>query len=272
MSAAKEAAMRSPRLSAPVLAAALAVLLALYAGPLAAYTIWLKDGTSISARGKYQVKKGKAIITLINGEQSSLDASLIDVPRTEAANRGRDYGATDLGNTRVMPGEEPPPPANDKLSDLVATHRPSSRELPAAKRVRETATGQAVRTKGGFLDLARLQRVAYARTEVAVDLQQFFRSQGVEEVEIWNGSQPDRLLVEVTAGSEASVFQGLTASANALLRLRERFPQTVAALEVLMKTPSREKAGQFVLTPEIATDLVAKKIEMPAFFVANVQF
>lgn len=264
--------MRSHRLSAPVLAGTLAVLLSLCAGPLAAYTIWLKDGTSIAARGKYQVKNGKAIIVLVNGEQSSLDASQIDVARTEAANRGKDYGTTDLGNTRVLPGEEPPPAPNKSLTDLVATHRPSSRELPAAKRVTAAATSQAGRSKGGFPDLWTLQHVPYARTEVAVDLQQFFRSQGVEEVEIWNGTQPDRLLVEVTAGSEASVFQGLTASANALLRLRERFPQAVAALEVLMKTPAREKAGQFVLTPEIASDLVAKKVDVAAFFVANVQF
>jgi hypothetical protein len=264
--------MRPHRLSAPVLARTLAVLLLLCAAPLAAYTVWLKDGTSIAARGKYQVKKGKAIITLVNGEQSSLDASQIDVARTEAANRGKDYGTTDLGNTRVMPGEEPLPPPNKTLTDLIASHRPSSRELPAAKRVSAVTTAQATRSKGGFLDLSTLQHVPYPRTEVAVDLQQFFRSQGVEEVEIWTGTQPDRLLVEVTAGSEASVFQGLTASANALLRVRERFPQTVAALELVMKTPAREKAGQFVLTPEIATDLVAKKVEVQAFFVANVQF
>ena len=44
------------------------------------------------------------------------------------------------------------------------------------------------------------------------------------------------------------------------------------ALEVVMKTPARERAGQFVLTPETATALVAKKVDAPAFFVANVQF
>jgi hypothetical protein len=264
--------MRPHRFSAPLVASTLAVLLLLCAGQLAAYTVWLKDGTSVAARGKYQVRNGKAIIVLVNGEQSFLDASLIDVARTEAANRGKDYGATDLGNTRVMPGEEPPPPDNKTLSDLVATHRPSSRSLPTAKRASAVASEQLGRSKAGFPDLSTLQHVPYARTEVAADLQQFFHLQGVEEVEVWNGTQPDRLLVEVTAGSEASVFQALTASSNALLRLRERFPQTVGALELLMKTPAREKAGQLVLTPEAAADLVAKKLEVPAFFVANVQF
>ena len=252
--------------------AAAAVLLVLCAGPLAAYTIWLKDGTTIIARGKYEVKNGKAIITLQNGEQSFIDAAQIDAARTEAANKGRDYNATDLGTTRVVPGQELPPQPNRSLSDLVAAHRPSTRSLPTSKRTAETTPGQQPRSKSGYLDLAGLQHVPYARTEVAADVLQFFRSQGIDGVEIWNGSQPDRMLIEVTTGSEASVFQGLTAGANALLRVRDRFPQAVASFEVVMKTPTRERAGQFVLTPDAATALVARKIEPPAFFVANVQF
>ncbi len=252
--------------------AAAAVLLALWAGPLAAYTIWLKDGTSIAARGPYEVKKGKAIITLINGEQSFIDASQIDAARTTAANQGRDYNTTELGSTRVVPGQEVLPPPDKSLTDLIATHRPSTRQLPNAKRANEPAPGQTVRSKAGYLDLATLPRVPYTRSEVIADLQPFFRSQGLDEVAIWNGSQPDRLLIDVTTGSEAAVFQGLNAGANALVRVRERFPQAIAAIEMLMKTPAREKAGQFVLTPESAAALVAKKLDTAAFFVANVQF
>jgi hypothetical protein len=252
--------------------AAAAALLLLCAGPLAAYTIWLKDGTTIVARGKYEVKNGKAIITLQNGEQSFIDASQIDAAKTEAANRGKDYNTTDLGNTRTVPGQEAPPPPKQSLSDLVASHRPSNRQLPTARRANEAVPGQQVRSKAGYLDLASLQHVPYARTEVTTDLRQFLRSQGLDEIEVWNGSQPDRLLIEVTTGSEASVFQSLTAGANALLRVRDRFPQAVEAFEILLKTPTRERAGQFVLTPEAATALVAKKVEPQAFFVANVQF
>src|ERR1700687_3665234 len=252
--------------------AALAVLLTLCAAPLAAYTIWLKDGSKIAARGPYEVKKGKAIITLANDEQSFIDASQIDAARTAAANQGKDYNATDMGNTRVMPGEEVPPAPDKSLTDLIATHRPSTRQLPNAKRANAPQPGQAVKSKAGYLDLASLPHEPFARTEVTGDLLLFFRSQGIEEVEIWKGSQPDRLLIEVTTGSEAAVFQGLNAGANALLRASERFPQAIAALEMLMKTPARQKAGQFLLTPDAATALVAKKIDPPTFFVANVQF
>jgi hypothetical protein len=264
--------MRSPRFSAPALRGAAAALLLLFALPLAAYTVFLKDGSSVISRGKYEIRKGKAIITLPNGTQTFVDASQIDVARTEAANRGTDYGTTELGNTRVMPGDETPPPVNKSISDLIATHRPSKRELPSAKRAREETPGQLATSRAGALDLAKLPHVPYGRAEVTAEVQQFFRSQGVEEVEVFGGSRPDRLLVEVTTGSEGSVFQSLTASANALMQLRERFPQAVEAIELLMKTPAREKAGQFVLTPELAIALVSKKVEPPAFFIANVQF
>src|SRR5260370_39723243 len=131
--------------------AAAAALLVLCAGPLAAYTVWLKDGTSITARGPYEVKKGKAIITLINGEQSFIDASQIDAARTTAANQGKDYNTTELGNTRVVPGQEVLPPRDQSLTDLIATDRPSTRQLPNAKPANEPAPGQTVRSKAGYL-------------------------------------------------------------------------------------------------------------------------
>ena len=46
----------------------------------------------------------------------------------------------------------------------------------------------------------------------------------------------------------------------------------MAAFELLFTTPARERAGQFVLTPDMATELVAKKVDVTAFFVRNVQF
>jgi hypothetical protein len=264
---------RSPRLSALTRRCAIIVLALTSAAPLAAYTVWLKDGSSLAARGKYEVRNGKAIITLTNGTQTFIDAAKIDVPKTEASNRGADYGITDLGNTRVLPGDETPPPQQKSITDLIATHSPSSRRLPSARRERDNGVpGQPSRSKAGYLDLESLPRTPFARTEVTAELLQFFRSQNIDEVQVYAGSQADHLLVEIATASEGSVFQSVTASANALLRLRDRFPQQVSALELLLKAPAHEKAGQFVLTPEHAADLVAKKVDVPAYFIANVQF
>jgi hypothetical protein len=254
-------------------AAALSLLLA---SPAAAYTIYLKNGTTIQAKAKYTVRDGKAYVTLPSGTQSFIKASEIDVPRTEAANKS-DYGGNAVILENAAPAETPAAVTGQqkRLSDMIAS-RQASRELPGPGREKPAVAGAghtAARTRAGFPDLSTLGRQPFAQADVLAELQQFFHGQGVDDVEIYAGTRPDRPLVEVTTPSEGSVFRILGIAANALLHIRDRFPGgKVAAVELLMATPQRERAGQFVLTPEMASDLVAKKIEIPAFFVQNVQF
>jgi hypothetical protein len=257
-----------------ITAAAVALLLA---SPAAAYTIYLKSGKTIQAKGKYTVRDGKALITLPSGTQSSFNASEIDVERTEAANKS-DYG----GNAVILdPGTTEPAQrqaaANQqkRLSDMIA-NRQAARELPGPGREKAAtpdAARSAAKTRAGYSDLTAIGRRPFPQADVLAELQQFFHGQGIDDVEIYSGTRPDRPLVEVTTPSEGSVFRTLGIASNALLHVRDRFPNgKVTAFELLMTTPQRERAGQFVLTPEMASDLVAKKIEVPAFFVQNVQF
>lgn len=257
------------RSAVPAILVALAVLAG--ALPLAAYTIWLKDGSTVVSRGKYEVKGAKAIITLPNGTQTFIDLAAIDVAKTEASNKGTDFGVTDLGNTRVVPGKEAPPARNGSLGDLVAAHSPSSRSLPVAHRATPASPAQAARSRSGTVDLAALQLTPYPQQEVRTDLQQFFHGQGIDDVQLLAGTQPNRVLLVFNAASEGSVFQGIAASGGALVRAHDRFPQ-VAAFELLFLSPTREKGGQFLLTPEAAAELVAKKIDTATYFVQNVQF
>jgi hypothetical protein len=250
---------------------ALLVLLAVAAGPLAAYTIVLKDGSQIQAKEKYKLQGKRAVITLPNGTQSFIDAATIDVARTEQANKV-DYGtAVVLGDT---PGATPPPPPraeSKRLADLISKENTVPRELPEVRRETTRREGSVGRTRAGFPDFGALARKPFSSLEAAADLQSFFRSQEVEEVAIYQGTQGDRPLLEVTTNSEAAVFRALTVSSNALLHVRQTHPR-VAALELMPVTPSRERAGQFVLTPEMAEELVARRVEPGTFYVRNVQF
>ncbi|MGH9361162.1 MAG: hypothetical protein ACRD2T_04540, partial [Thermoanaerobaculia bacterium] len=128
------------------------------------------------------------------------------------------------------------------------------------------------KTGAGYQDFMTRSRQPFANLEVAAELLELYRGRGVEEVQVFAGTRGDRPFVELTTNSEASVLQALNASADALVQLRRRFPAKVAALELLMTTPARERAGQFVLTPEMADELASKKVEVTAFFVRNVQF
>src|SRR4028119_2010381 len=97
----KEKVMQTPRF---LRWATLATLAFLTAGPLAAYTIYLKDGSTVQSKGKYRVQNGKAYITLPNGTQTFIDAKEIDVKRTDEANKA------DYGGNAVIPQEATPPP------------------------------------------------------------------------------------------------------------------------------------------------------------------
>ena len=265
------------RTSLSLRSGALAVLGLLASAAFAAsgYMVYLKDGTTIAAKEKYRVEKGKAIITLLSGTQSSLSLDQIDVAKTDEANRDG-YGKAVVlpGSPRdVVPVPAGKSPKDRTLGDLIKSRGAAPRELPTTRRDKNAAmAGRMSKTKAGFNDLSTLPQKPYANGEVASELQQFFRGQGLEEVEIFEGTQGDRPLLNITTNSEGSVFKALGAAANALLRVRDRFPGKVGAFELLLTMPSRERAGQFVLTPEQASELAAKKTDLTAFFVRNVQF
>jgi hypothetical protein len=261
---------RFPRLASFALLALLAVAPLLAAG----YTVILKDGSRIVARQKYTVQKDRAIMTLLNGTQTFVPLSQIDVKRTEEANKDGYGGAVVLPGTPQDVGGPAPETRKDKtLADLITDRAAAPRELPTSRRERaDEPAGTVRKTKAGFLDFATLARRPFPHAEVVAELQQFFRGQGTESVELYHGTRADLVLVEISTNSEGSVFKTLSTAANALLHIRDAFPGRVAAFELLMTTPERERAGQFTLTPEMATDLVSKKVDVTAFFVRNVEF
>lgn len=259
------------RVRPPLVTVLVTALLLLVAGAAQAYIIILKDGSRILARSKYQVVETRAIITLQNGTQTFVAAAQIDVARTDEANRNNYGNALVLReNAREAPAAPAPPTARKSLADLIEKGATAPREREAVRREEPGRQLPAGKTAAGFVDFAGRSRKPYPNIEAASALQQLYRGHGVEEVQIFEGTQRDRPFVEITTASEASVFRALTASAAALTQLRAQQGNRVAALEILMTTPTRERAGQFVLTPEAAAELTGQRVE--AFFVSNVQF
>lgn len=256
----------------------LSLLALLWVGPLFAYTIYLTDGSSIQAKEKYKVVGERAVITLPNGNQTFLPLKQIDVARSDQANTN-DYGTAVVIDSHQIPPASAAPPPQQTLTNLIHDKAPAPRELVPARRTRPgvaptSATalpGSLAKTKAGFSDLSTLTRRPCSQVDVAAELQQFFHGQGVEEVEIYQGTQSDRPLVEVTTNSEASVFRALAVGATALLHVRESHPR-VSGFELLLMTPAKERAGQFVLTPQMAAEIVSRNVEVSSFFLSNVQF
>ncbi|HZF11506.1 MAG TPA: hypothetical protein VFE33_22175 [Thermoanaerobaculia bacterium] len=257
----------------------LTVLTLLSVSPLFAYTIFLKDGSSIQSKEKYTISGDRAVIILPNGTETFVPAKKIDVARTDQANVN-DYGsAVVIDDTHQAPQQAQPAPAPKKtLADLIQNKTAVPRPLPQARRETHNGTngasavpGVLSKTKAGFLDLSTATRKPFAQADVITELQQFFHSQGVEEVEIYQGTSGDRPLIEVTTNSEGAVFRSLAVGATALLRLRDKHPG-IGSCELLLMTPGKERAGQFVLTPQLAADIVSKNVEVSAFYLDHVQF
>lgn len=242
---------------------ALMLLAAAAATPALAYTVYLKDGSRLVASEPPVIEDGEAIITLQSGTRTSIAAAEIDLERTREANKD-DYGTalvleegsfTELNDENI--GQR-----RGRLSDAAAG--PSIGSRPRARRRTSLSPGDA---------LENWQRVPYrANLDLAFEILAVFRGQGIEQVGLYQGTQEDRLLIELAANSESAVFRGLKITAGALSRVRGLYPDDIAAVELVMATSQRERAGQFVITPEDAARLLADDTELSSFFVDNVRF
>jgi hypothetical protein len=243
----------------PVFVAVLALLLV---APLAAYTIYFKDGRTLNIKGKPRIVNGRAVVTLLNGTQASFDPAQIDDKKTTEMNQ-RDLGAAEIidqGTSQPQQTPAPQPEPQSRLSDI-AGRSVGPRDQPVTRR----------NAPAGRATAMPPSRTPYGDAAVASELSQFFMGQKAEAVEVFQGSQ-GRPLAQVTTSSETSVFRALLTGANALLHIRGRYPQKVDGLELVMVTPNGERAGQFTLTPDMAEDLVAKRVGLVSFFLDNVQF
>ncbi|MGD2113749.1 MAG: hypothetical protein PVG07_01750 [Acidobacteriota bacterium] len=258
---------------------ALAVVTALaLAAPAVAYVVVLKDGSQIIAEEKYRIQDGQAFIELPNGTVTSIDADEIDVEATEEAN-AEGYGQAlviERGTTRERTESDSRPADTQRrksLADLVERGNNERLRLePRRREEPEESAAPLVRTPAGFVDLQSMPRRPFRDVELASDLQRFFRSQGIDNVELYQGTEPTHPFAEITTNSEASVFRSLEIAAESFLAARENHPDRITALELLLATPDRDRAGQFVLTPAMARELVGEEIDVAEFFVEHVQF
>jgi hypothetical protein len=252
------------------LRACLALALALAAAPAAAYTIYLKDGSRIIARDKYEIRGELAIITLPSGTQSSLAAAEIDVARTEAANQSR------LGGTAVVIEggqakdlqQAAPPAAKPRLQDLIRSQSAGLRGPPSAPPPAVETPAAALRSDRG----AAPRRTPLGDPALANDILTFVAARGVTAASVHPGAQPRRPLLVFQTSSEGSVFKALVVSSNALLYLQNERAGAVEGFEVLCETPDGKLGGRFDLTPKLAADLVSGRYEITRFFVENVRF
>ncbi len=246
----------------------------LLTSPASAYIVFLKNGSQITTQKKYELQGDKVLLTLSNGTTASYRASDVDFAKTDEVNR---YGT--LSNSQLLNVKDNRVPVavrpDDEKSfgDLI-----SNRNLALPERKAKSNTGadgkagQPITTAAGFVNLPALPRKPFAEQEIAADIMTYLRSQGVDDVRVFQGSKIKRVLVEIVASSEASVFKSLKDAANCLVQLDQRFPRKVEAIELYMTADGKLPAGQFTLTADLANQLASGRVEPSTFFMRYVEF
>lgn len=243
------------------------LLLLMIAAPAWSYVIILKDGNQIIAREKYRLEDDKAYLTLESGTQTFIDASEIDFKKTEEANQNLGVGGVRvLEGTTQIDEPPPPPPPEPTLSSLTTR---SSLALPE---VSEKVDPEIPRTPAGFIDLSGIPRRAPQNVELNNEVTRFLLGQGIDDFKLYQGTTNDRLLLEVVVTTEAAVFKVLRDTSGLLQQIRARSPEQLSAFEIFLETDRDSRAGQFLLTSELAEPLVNGQIDAPVFFYRYVQF
>jgi hypothetical protein len=255
------------------------------ASPSLAYTIYLKDGNRMVAREKYRVEGDRAYFTMQNGTRTYLPLSEIDVERTAKANE-KDVGTAMVlegGKVQEVPIEDVQRRSRKEhptLRDLITRGDagPSSLSEPEAtedvgrRDTNEPSAAELPRTRAGYVDLGALDMKCFDDPGIVSQLRDLYARRELDDVEVYRGTNPHRPLVEVVTGSEAGVFRAIAVSAIALLQLQEQDPNRIEAVELLLTTPSGARAGQFVITPDSARELLGREIDVTSFFLRHVQF
>lgn len=246
----------------------LAVSIAIPAG---AYTIYLKDGSRILARAKYTTEGEKAIIVLENGTQTFLNASEIDVQRTESVNEIAGGNALVFEDGKFVERSEVDTRVEERqtVADLIARGEATMR---GTTRQPSDALGVSRQPVTITTRIEDIQRQPMRDLELTTALKEAFAEHGLEGVPIFQGTERQRPLIELTADSEASVFHNLEVAAAVLLSVRENHAEQCEVMELLMSTANKERAGEFALTAEMAESITADGAELSAFFVDNVRF
>ena len=249
----------------------LALVLVVLASPAIAYTIFLKDGSTLIAKQEYRVEGDNAIITLPNGTETFLPLDQIDVEKT------REYNTDNFGSAVLLEGGEIKaltlhrPIPKQTLGDLILSGEAQPRERPEARRQQAQQPTGPTTTRAGYLDLSTLRRRAYDNLEFMSELRSYFTSQGLEAL-VFRGSSDRGPMVRVVTSSESSVFKSLQVAARAMAQLRESHPGRIEVVELLLQTSRGTPGGQFVITRSLADEINSNATDMAAIFVDNVQF
>lgn len=235
----------------------LAVLLTAVALPaFARYIVVLKNGTSYTAKEKWTVVNGKAIVKLENGQSLQLDPALIDVPKSEQMTKVGTAGASVVDLNPNMPktttsSRQPSIGTAIKLRPKSETPQPAT--SPSAAPAAAT-----VSVPSGSL-----------AADVISKFERAYENDGIFESKV-SSTGTNSYRVELTVDTEERVFGALSTTSAMIMRNAFVEGATIDLVELFMKTTTGGAAGRFQMSRADADALLNKKIKREDYFISKV--
>ena len=246
-----------------------ALVLAFLTTPIWGYVVLLKDGTQIITREKYRREGNKVYLILPSGTETFIDASEVDFAKTEELNKTNvgQVKVIEQGETVIEEGEDDSP-QQQSLRDLAGR---TSLALPQTQATPDREAAVPL-TKAGFVDLWSFNRNVHPDFELTDEIGRHLAGQGVEDYKLYQGTAEGHVLLELTATHEGAVFEGIRNAASALIHAQSQFPDRIEVLELVMSTDTEQRAGQFMLTRDLANKYLSGAVDQSTFFTRFVQF
>jgi hypothetical protein len=235
----------------------LAVLLTVVAVPaFAKYIVALKNGTTYTAREKWTVVNGKAIVKLDNGQSLQLDPVLIDVNKSEQLTKIGTAGANIIDLNPDMP-KAPSGPRQPSIGTNIKL-RPKNDTNPAPATPSATPAAAAVSVPAGSL-----------AADVIEKFKRAYENDGIFETTV-SSTGANSYRVELTVDTEERVFGALSTTSAMIMRNAFVDGAKVELVELFMKTTTGGAAGRFQMSRADADALLNKKIKREDYFITKV--
>lgn len=240
-------------------ALSLSALLFLVALPsFGVYIVVLKNGARYTAKSKWTVVGGKAIVHLENGQSIQLDPSLIDVAKSEQATRMGLTNASVVDLDPKMPGGQPTTSTAASLGAQIKLRprgaQPAEQPAPATT----TASSTPVPLVNGSVS-----------GEVIDKFDRAFENVGIFEKKV-TSTGARSLRADLTLDTEDKVFNAISATSFLMVRNAGVSGAQIDLVELYMKTTNGGAAGRFQMTRAQAEAIDKRTVSQQDYFVRNV--
>lgn len=232
----------------------------------AKYIVVLRNGTAYTAKKKWTVVNGKAIIELENGQSLQVDPALIDVARSEERTRlgMANANVLEVGRSDTSASPRAKQPA---LADMQLRPREVPKQKPSAP---APAASTAPAPTAVPADIAPVQTVSGSLPEeVTEKFARAYENVGIFERKVVSTGARS-LRAEMTVDTEERVFNAISATSFLMVRNAGVDGVQIDVVEMYMKTTTGGAAGRFQMTRADAEALDKRTVSQQDYFIKKV--